>query len=116
MLDAASTASSASGPRSTRDRHDPRRDLLRDMAHLQATGESLDVAAQAEEHQLGDGHHRRQGSDLLTQRQFCALRRGRPGDHRVTITLGHLRSSSRLPDLPGVLLNGTPTATTSAFT
>jgi hypothetical protein len=24
---------------------------------------------------------------MLTQRQFCALRRGRPGHHRVTIAV-----------------------------
>lgn len=26
---------------------------------------------------------------MLTQRQFCALRRGRPGHHRVTIAVVH---------------------------
>ena len=111
LLDTASAAASPPRPRDPRGRHDPRRDLLRDLADLQATGEPVDIAAPAEEHLLGDGDHRREGSDLLTQRQFCAVRRGRPGDHRVTIA--HHRpvrcsSSRRRVPLRVLLLKGAP--------
>lgn len=110
LLGPPATAASAPGHRHPRDRHDHRRDLLRDLADLQATGEPIDIAAPAEEHLLGDGDHRREGSDLLTQRQFCAIRRGRPGDHRVTIAHGRpIRRSSWRRRVPfRVLLKGSP--------
>lgn len=48
-------------------------------------------AQQAEEHILGDGDHRRQGTgDLLTQREFCAVRRDRPGHHCVTTRINRV--------------------------
>lgn len=57
LLNSPKTAALASRPRSPGDRHDPRCDLLRDLAYLQATGEPLDISAQVEKHLLGDGHH-----------------------------------------------------------
>lgn len=94
LLDAPPTAPAATGPGPARGGHDPWRHLLRGMAHLQATGEPIDIPAPAQEHLLRNGDHRREGGDLLTQRQFCALRRGRSRHHRVTITPGHPRPSS----------------------
>lgn len=87
LLDAPSIATFASWPWSFGCSHDPRGHLPRYLANLSATDQSLDISAPIEEHILGDGDNRGKGSDLLTQRQFCAIRRGRPRYHRVTIAI-----------------------------
>lgn len=46
---------------------------------------------------------------MLTQRQFCALRRGRPSHHRVTIAVVHVvvgASSDGPPQISGQTLLG----------
>lgn len=87
LLGAPSVATFASRPRSFGYPNDPRGHLFRRLADLSATDQSLDISAPIEEHILGDGDNRGKGSDLLTQRQFCAIRRGRPRYHRVTIAI-----------------------------
>lgn len=97
LLRAAAAAAAAAGPGRPRDPHRPRRRLLHRPAGLPAARPPLDIPAPPEEHLLRDGDNRRQGSDMLTQRQFCALRRGRPGHHCVTIAVVHLAVGPGVP-------------------
>lgn len=90
LFRAAAAATAATGPGRPRHTHRHRRHLLHPLAGLPAAGPPLDIPAPSEEHLLRDGDNRRQGSDMLTQRQFCALRRGRPGHHCVTIAVVHV--------------------------
>jgi len=87
LLHAAATGAVAAGAGSARGDHRSERPLLRRVADLPTSRPPLDIPAPSEEHLLRDGDNRRQRSDMLTQRQFCALRRGRPGHHRVTIAV-----------------------------
>lgn len=90
LLRVAATAAVAAGPGRARRPHRPRCRLLHHLAGLPAARPPFDIPAPSEEHLLRDGDNRRQGSDMLTQRQFCALRRGRPGHHCVTIAVVHV--------------------------
>lgn len=90
LLRAAAAAAVATGSGRARYNHRPRRRFLHHLASLPAARPPLDIPAPSEEHLLRDGDNRRQGSDMLTQRQFCALRRGRPGHHCVTIAVVHV--------------------------
>jgi hypothetical protein len=68
------------------------RDLHGCLEDLQAEA-PLDTPDPIEEPLVGHRHHRREGRDLLTQRQFCALRRGRQGDDGVTVTSRNRRNA-----------------------
>jgi len=76
LLRAPATATSTTGPGRARLDHRPRCRLLHHLADLSAARSPLDIPAPFEEHLVRDGDNRREGSDMLTQRQFCALRRG----------------------------------------
>ena len=90
LLDDPSIATPSSGSRSFGDSRDNSSNVLRSMANLSSANESFDFAASFEKHLIGDRHNRWQRSDMLTKRQFCAIRRGRSCNHCVTITAtGH---------------------------
>ena len=90
LFRAAAVAAVATSSRRALCNHCPRCHLLHRLAGLPTARSPLDIPTPSEEHLLRDGDNRRQGSDMLTQRQFCALRRGRPGHHCVTIAVVHV--------------------------
>ena len=61
--------------------------VLRGMEGVPAPPPALHPPDAPQEPLVGHRHRRGEGRHLLTWRQFCAVRRGRQGDHRVTAAL-----------------------------